>query len=137
MADSECAEALEAHCWATLHGSGRLAVSMSESRYWKTLQSIPLMDYIPKSPKVAVLITTRNHQVAVKMAQKNTVKLRELSNDDAVTMIKGLLIYPELMDVPSALTLLDRLTNLPLALVQAAAYFNENEHLTINEYFRL
>ena len=101
---------------------------------------VPLMDFIPSSHQGVALITTRDHQAAVKIARNSLVRLHELSEPEALSMIKSLLgDRCELMDVnPSAsATLLDCLSYLPLALVQAAAYILENDVSCIQDYLRL
>ncbi|KIW22744.1 uncharacterized protein PV07_11010 [Cladophialophora immunda] len=99
----------------------------------------PLMNYVPRSSSGAILLTTRNHQVAVRIAQKNIVPLQELNENDALTMMKDQLIHPEILDENPSTTslLLEHLAFLPLAIVQVAAYLNENQIQDINAYLRL
>ncbi|EXJ56530.1 hypothetical protein A1O7_06874 [Cladophialophora yegresii CBS 114405] len=101
--------------------------------------NVPLMDYVPFSHQGAVLITTRNHRVGTKMAQKYVVKLQELVEQDALAMFKNLLIRPGLVDGDPAASseLINCLTCLPLAVAQAAAYFSENEHVTVDEFLKM
>ncbi|KAF2676825.1 TPR-like protein, partial [Lentithecium fluviatile CBS 122367] len=70
--------------------------------------SQPLIDYLPKSKQGTVLFTTRNRKLAVQLAQNNI----------------------------DTSTLLLQLTYLPLAIVQAAAYINENG-MILTEYLSL
>ncbi|KIX93064.1 uncharacterized protein Z520_11121, partial [Fonsecaea multimorphosa CBS 102226] len=101
--------------------------------------TIPLMDYIPTSSSGAILLTTRNYRTAVKIAQKNIVPLEELNEHDALGMMKSLLVHPEILDEnPSATSLLlEHLAGLPLAIVQVAAYLNENQIRDVDAYLRL
>ncbi|KAH9204603.1 hypothetical protein DL95DRAFT_495507 [Leptodontidium sp. 2 PMI_412] len=70
-----------------------------------------LIDYLPKSKHRCILFTSRDRKTAVKLAQQNIKCLIDpgLVNDKSATK-----------------TLLQELTYLPLAIVQAAAYINEN-----------
>ncbi|KAJ9615127.1 hypothetical protein H2200_001201 [Cladophialophora chaetospira] len=100
---------------------------------------VALMDYIPSSSQGKTLITTRNHQVAVRVAKNNVVKLSELNGSDALSLTKSLLVHSDIMDEDdcASSTLLEHLAHLPLAIVQAAAYINENNVSRIKDYLRL
>ncbi len=103
-------------------------------------QIVPLMEYIPISPRGVTLTTTRNHQVAVKIAKNNVVRLHELSEPEALAMIKSLLgDRADMIDAntSASATLLGCLSCLPLALVQAAAYILENDVTRIEDYLQL
>jgi len=100
--------------------------------------NVPLLDYIPRSQHGSVLVTTRSHKIAVKIAAQNVVRLNDLSESAACIMLKELLVRPRLLDDPDTTAiLLKRISCLPLALVQAAAYINENDLHTIKDYLQL
>jgi tetratricopeptide (TPR) repeat protein len=87
-----------------------------------------LTDYLPNSPMGSVLVTTRNRRVATNLAGKESIKLQEMKEDEALDTFRGLLAKPDILtDLDATSTLLERLTYLPLAIVQAAAYINMND----------
>lgn len=107
-------------------------------RSTKASNIVPLLDYIPRSQHGSVLVTTRSHKIAVKIAAQNVVRLNDLAEKAAYTMLKELLVRPQLLDDPDTTAiLLSRISCLPLALVQAAAYINENDLYTIKDYLQL
>jgi hypothetical protein len=96
-----------------------------------------LVDYLPRSPLGATLITTRSRKVAVQMASSEVVAVPELDERTSLDLLRMSLIDPTLLDVGGvALELLKQLTFLPLAIVQAAAYINANE-VSLAEYLSL
>lgn len=88
----------------------------------KTLEQM-----LPKSRHGCIVFTTRDRRVAAKLATENVTELTEMSEGVARELLRKRLIRPGLLDDQEvANTLLDRLTYLPLAIVQATAYINEN-----------
>ncbi|KAH9205088.1 P-loop containing nucleoside triphosphate hydrolase protein [Leptodontidium sp. 2 PMI_412] len=86
-----------------------------------------LIDYLPKSKHGCILFTSRDRKTAVKLAQQNVIQLTEMGEDIATQFLQKCLIDPGLVnDKSDTKTLLQELTYLPLAIVQAAAYINEN-----------
>jgi tetratricopeptide (TPR) repeat protein len=88
-----------------------------------------LKPYLPKSPRGCVICTTRNRKVAVKVAAAlNIFEVPEMDDKTAMQLLaKSLIDDRRLSDNhQDALKLLEQLTFLPLAIVQAAAYINEN-----------
>jgi tetratricopeptide (TPR) repeat protein len=104
-----------------------------DEAFWgrKTRQSvggIALAEYLPNSSKGSILVTTRSRRVATHLAGKEVVELLEMGQDEAIDTLKSLLARPETLDnTDAALDLLEKLTFLPLAIVQAAAYINTND----------
>jgi nucleoside phosphorylase/tetratricopeptide (TPR) repeat protein len=103
-----------------------------EEEIWGTKsregEGIALVDYLPVSATGLVLVTTRNRRVANFLAGREVVKLHEMEKGEAVETLRNLLVKPGLLvDVDATLALLNVLTFLPLAIVQAAAYINEND----------
>lgn len=86
-----------------------------------------LIEFLPQSKKGSIIFTTRNRQVAVKLAQWNVVNVPELDETGAAQMLRACLINPEPMNTEGRIrpALLQKLTYLPLAIAQAAAYVNE------------
>ena len=86
-----------------------------------------LKEYLPRSKQGCIVFTTRDKKAAVKLASPNIVEVPEMDEDGAVELLQKSLIDPSLLsDQQHAKALLRELTYLPLAIVQAAAYMNEN-----------
>jgi tetratricopeptide (TPR) repeat protein len=99
-----------------------------------TLGSSRRIDYLPKSKHGSILFTTRSRKAATKLAGKNVVLVGEMDYPMAKALLEKSLVHKDLLTDGRATTdLLKKLTNLPLAIVQAAAYINENE-ITLSEY---
>ncbi|KAK5224483.1 hypothetical protein LTR72_004264 [Exophiala xenobiotica] len=82
---------------------------------------------LPASATGRILVTTRSRQVALYMAGNSVIELLEMSEEEAVETFRGLLYEPESpMDAEWTSTLVQRLTCLPLAIVQAAAFISMN-----------
>ncbi|CAH0023218.1 unnamed protein product [Clonostachys rhizophaga] len=93
-----------------------------------------LIDYIPSSPNGLTLFTTRNRKVAVRQAANNIISLEIMVPEDASKLLaKSILRQEILLNVDAVRELLGLLGFLPLAIIQAAAYINEND-TTIEEY---
>lgn len=98
--------------------------------------SPPLIDYLPKSKQGAILFTTRDRRLAVKLAQQNVVEVPAMG-EEAAQLLEKCLVNPKLVNSrQDTSALLSQLTYLPLAIVQAAAYINENE-TTFADYLSL
>ncbi|EXJ79944.1 hypothetical protein A1O3_08230 [Capronia epimyces CBS 606.96] len=96
----------------------------------------PLTKYLPKSPSGSILVTTRSRRVAAPIAGKHVINLMEVTAEEAEQMLKSLLPESSLADREETELLLEKLTYLPLAIVQAASYINEND-ASINDYLEL
>jgi tetratricopeptide (TPR) repeat protein len=93
-----------------------------------------LIDYLPKSKQGAILFTTRDRKIAVKLAQQNVVNIPAMGEDAATRLLEKCLVNRDLINSrQDTNTLLSQLTYLPLAIVQAAAYINANE-ITLGDY---
>jgi len=96
-----------------------------------------LSEYLPRSRAGSILVTTRTRGVATSIAGKNVMELQRMEKDKALQMLQDLLLNPEILDdVDATSKLLEELTFLPLAIVQAAAFINRNDE-TIENYLRL
>ena len=99
-------------------------------------QSTRLVQYLPKSSKGSVLLTSRSRKVAVEIAN-HMITIPEADEQIAFQILEKLLSDPALLDDhQSVKQLLARLTFLPLAVVQAAAYVNKNR-VSLSEYLSL
>ncbi|KAK5049487.1 hypothetical protein LTR84_004416 [Exophiala bonariae] len=107
-------------------------VSASESE-----EQMNLGDYLPESPSGPILVTTRSRHIASTLAGRNVVELQEMSINEAEATFRSLLEKPEiLVNSQETQELLQRLTFLPLAIVQAASYLNKNDE-SISVYLEL
>jgi tetratricopeptide (TPR) repeat protein len=96
-----------------------------------------LFDYMPKSKQGAIIFTTRDRKVAVKLAPHYLVDVPAMEEDAAAELLARCLVNPDLTNnQPDTSTLLLQLTYLPLAIVQAAAYINENA-ISVADYLSL
>ncbi|KAG5917963.1 hypothetical protein E4U42_007057 [Claviceps africana] len=105
----------------------------------KEMRSPMLTDYIPFSLNGAVLFTTKNRQMAVKQAANNTILLEEMTWAEAEILLRKSLLQPQLQlmsDTKARSELLCSLEFLPLAIMQAVAYINQNG-MSIAEYTKL
>jgi tetratricopeptide (TPR) repeat protein len=95
------------------------------------------IDLLPKSKHGSILFTTRSGKAAVKLAGKNRVFVSEMDDVMARDLLQKSLVNEDLLeDEQAAAGLLLKLTHLPLAIVQAAAYINEND-IDLSEYAKL
>lgn len=84
-----------------------------------------LLDFFPRNAKGRVLITTRQASIAMVVASSAIVQLSSMPFDEAYSLMETLLLDKgQVQDAESTKELLERLTCLPLALAQAAAYMN-------------
>ncbi|CZR51333.1 related to kinesin light chain 1 [Phialocephala subalpina] len=115
--------------WIAKPGSGSGSGSAQESG--------GLIDYLPRSKQGSIVFTTRDRKAAVKLAQENIVEVQEMNEELSVLLLQKCLVNPDLVKKrQDATALLTELTYLPLAIVQAAAYINENG-ITLAEYLLL
>jgi tetratricopeptide (TPR) repeat protein len=112
-------------------------ITKAEPKLQSSHDSHPLIEYLPKSKHGAIIFTTRDRKVAVKLAHQNVVDVTEMEEDMAAQLLKKCLINTDLTWKPQDMSkLLSQLTCLPLAIVQAAAYINENA-TSLAEYLAL
>ncbi|KAH8694330.1 hypothetical protein GQ44DRAFT_719472 [Phaeosphaeriaceae sp. PMI808] len=103
-------------------------IDMWTEKAGSTTSSGRRIDYLPKSKYGSILFTTRNRKAATKLAGKNMVSVGEMDEAMAKDLLEKSLIDGDLVADSGATTdLLQKLTYLPLAIAQAAAYINENE----------
>ena len=99
--------------------------------------SLALKEYLPRGSQGRIIFTTRSRKVAVKLAQENVISISEMDETMAGLLLsKSLMTQGLLSSHEDTLELLQQLTFLPLAIVQAAAYINENA-VTFSDYLSL
>jgi hypothetical protein len=91
---------------------------------------------LPTSERGLTLVTTRSRQVAVDVARSDIVELQKMDGGEAADLLQSLVLRKELMNDTALTELLNELTNLPLAIVQAAAYLNKNQ-VSVAKYLSL
>ncbi|KAL7906195.1 hypothetical protein GGI35DRAFT_117899 [Trichoderma velutinum] len=94
-----------------------------------TPDSSRLIDCLPRSKYGSIIFTTRDKKAAVKLAGpvgRNIVEVSELDEAGAKQLLQKYLSEDLLNDQQHVTALLDKLSNLPLAITQAAAYINAN-----------
>ena len=100
-------------------------------------KSTRLIDLLPRSDKGSIVFTTRSRKAASKFAHGNVIHVLEMDEEAAAQVLRNSLVNKEVLnDGPTVVQLLRLLTCLPLAIVQAAAYINEND-VSLAEYVSL
>ncbi|KAH6649430.1 acyl transferase/acyl hydrolase/lysophospholipase [Chaetomium tenue] len=96
-----------------------------------------VLDFLPCNDRGRILFTTRVRSIAVRLTQGDVICLSQMSEDEAHELFRKSMADEELlMDKRSVAELLEILTCLPLAIVQAAAYMNETM-ASVSEYIWL
>jgi hypothetical protein len=100
-------------------------------------RSSRLIEYLPRSNQGCIVFTTRDRKTAVKLAHQNVVEVPKMNEEGAKELLQKYLVNLDLTkNQPDTESLLAQLTYLPLAIVQAAAYINENR-ITPADYLSL
>ncbi|CAF3455143.1 unnamed protein product [Fusarium graminearum] len=85
-----------------------------------------LEEYLPQSENGMILLTTRSTQVAGEFAQYDVIEVKQMNNEEAMSLLETSLVQKQpFYDDAVATELLTYLTFLPLAITQAAAYLNQ------------
>ncbi|KAJ5729684.1 Acyl transferase/acyl hydrolase/lysophospholipase [Penicillium malachiteum] len=93
--------------------------------------------FLPANSLGRILFTTRSTKVALALAPNKMIHIPEMDFSRAHRMMKNLLVRQEhLNDEEKTREMLEKLTYLPLAIVQAAAFINQNG-TSITEYIAL
>jgi len=94
---------------------------------WNGGRNKPLMDYLPRSPKGSLMITTRDKRVAERLAGRDSMLVLESMNSvEAEQLLKSHIGRLDNYKSDDSKSLLEALENLPLAITQAAAFISEN-----------
>ncbi|RMZ89583.1 hypothetical protein DV736_g3190, partial [Chaetothyriales sp. CBS 134916] len=88
-------------------------------------QTSTLAGFLPSSINGSIIITTRSRRVANCLAGKEVIQLPTMSREEARKILTNTLEKPETAaDENLTSVLLEKLTYLPLAIIQAATYIN-------------
>jgi tetratricopeptide (TPR) repeat protein len=102
-----------------------------------TSKPVRLRDYLPRSSRGAILFTTRSRKIAEALTPSNALEVTDMDQADVEQLLKRRISKKTLLDDETAVDeLLVLLTNLPLAIVQAAAFMNNNE-VSVRDYISL
>ncbi|KAH7060961.1 kinesin light chain 3 [Paraphoma chrysanthemicola] len=106
-------------------------VTLGSSRL-PTARAASLIDYLPQSELCSIVFTTTSIDTARRLASHDIVELGEMTPDTAQRMLENYLNAPVARNEEAKL-LLQELSHLPLAIVQAAAYINAR-NVTLQNY---
>ena len=96
-----------------------------------------LKAFLPRSCQGCIVYTTRNRKVAVDVAAAHVIEVVEMGGETAMQLLAKSLINQELLaSHQDTQKLLEQLTFLPLAIIQATAYINKNG-ITLSDYLSL
>jgi tetratricopeptide (TPR) repeat protein len=99
--------------------------------------SAQLRDYLPYNKRGKILFTTRSRKAAGDLTQSNVLELNDMSKAEARQLLLRRISKPTLLNDEKAIDeLLEVLTYLPLAVVQAAAFINNND-ITVCDYLTM
>ncbi|KAL1893739.1 hypothetical protein Sste5346_006240 [Sporothrix stenoceras] len=96
----------------------------------RTPKARRMLDCLPKGDHVSILFTTRTTELAIKLISKREclVELPEIGKRDGKELFRKLLVKQDLLNnEDDVVALLKWLTYLPLAIVQASMYINQNK----------
>ncbi|KAI6514979.1 hypothetical protein MCOR05_011904 [Pyricularia oryzae] len=96
-----------------------------------------IRDFIPRSSQGKVLFTTRYRRIAHQLAQNEIINLEHMNQDEAKKLLSNSLVTKPPEDAEqNVFELLEFLTYLPLAIVQAASYMNVTT-ASVSQYIHL
>lgn len=104
--------------------------------FQKDTDDTRLVDYLPNSRRGSLLFTTRTRKAAIKEAGVNTIQLVEMNQKEARNVLEKSLVQKSLLEDHAIDKFLEDLSYLPLAIVQAAAFINQND-ISISKYTSL
>ncbi|PYH66039.1 purine and uridine phosphorylase [Aspergillus vadensis CBS 113365] len=140
MKAAEVKEKVKAHLSQESAGKWLLCFDNADDMgMWSTNDAIEtvLTDFLPENEQGHILFTTRSRKVAVKLASSHVITVTEPNTETSVEILENSLIEKTLLnDRITALSLLEQLAFLPLAITQAAAYINENS-IGLSDYLQL
>ncbi|KAF4545956.1 Kinesin light chain [Lasiodiplodia theobromae] len=95
-----------------------------------------LIDCLPNGRRGSLLFTTRTRKAATAEAENNIIPLPEMEKNEARKVLEKSLLKKSLMEDDAIDKFLEDLSYLPLAIVQAAAFINQND-ISISKYTSL
>lgn len=99
-----------------------------------TTRGADVLNYLPQSELCTIILTTTNSGIPKRLALRDVVELKGLTPDMAQRLLENYVNNPVSgNEQEEAELLLQELSYLPLAIVQAAAYIN-TRNMTLQEY---
>ncbi|KAE8360872.1 violaceus kinesin [Aspergillus caelatus] len=98
--------------------------------------ALVLRDFLPQSEQGHILFTTRNQKLAVKLASSHVMLVSEPDEETGIRILEKSLVRKTLRNSDATIPLLKWLAFLPLAIIQASSYINEN-CLDPSQYLKL
>ncbi|KAL8676497.1 MAG: hypothetical protein Q9186_006992 [Xanthomendoza sp. 1 TL-2023] len=95
-----------------------------------------LATHLPRSNHGSIILTTRNRQIGVKFAKSNLMTLSDLTQAQSISLMAMKLRNETTEGRPALSKLAEALGGIPLALVQATSFIEEN-HSTPDRYLEL
>lgn len=126
--EEDVKEQFKRYTGTTRAGKWLLAVNNADDAHilFGSEKAKGIVDYLSQSEDGVVLFTTRTPEVADSLTHGHVVELGPMNRQDASDFLKKSLSRKGLLRNSASIeTLLDRLTCLPLAIVQAAAYLEK------------
>ncbi|KAF2680652.1 kinesin light chain [Lentithecium fluviatile CBS 122367] len=109
-------------------------INLGSSGMSTALGAANLIDYLPQSKLCSIIFTTTNSKITKRLELQEIVELGEMTPDVARRTLQNYLKTPILeSEQQEARPLLQELSYLPLAIVQAAAYIN-TRNTTLGHY---
>jgi hypothetical protein len=100
-------------------------------------KSTRLSDSLPCSNRGAIIFATRSRKAAEALTQASVIRLDDMDRTEAKQLLSQRLTQKTLVEDEKAVDeLLELLAYLPLAIVQAVAFINNNQ-ISISEYISL
>ncbi|PVH67751.1 hypothetical protein DL98DRAFT_442843, partial [Cadophora sp. DSE1049] len=102
--------------------------------------SLVVRKQIPRHNSAGILFTTRSRGVATRLAKNHLIKVDEMNEPESFALFSRNLQQDRriiLQDEATTKQLLEILCHLPLAMTQAAGYFNKVAHMTIEKYMSI
>ena len=98
---------------------------------------VRLRDYLPRSSRGSILFTTRSRKLAEALTPSSALEVTDMGQADVEQLLMRRISKKILLDdEPAVNELLILFTNLPLAIVQAAAFMNNND-MSVRDYISL
>jgi tetratricopeptide (TPR) repeat protein len=96
-----------------------------------------LIDYLPKSDRGKIVFTTRSKKAAGDLTQSSKLELKDMGEAGARQLLLRRITKQALLDDTNAINeLLELLTYLPLAIIQATAFIDNND-MAVSKYISL
>lgn len=95
-----------------------------------------LEKYLPNRPDGRILFTARSREIATAVSECDFIELEQMNGEEARSVLEKSVQRKELLHDTAIEELLRELNCLPLAIVQAAAYFNRNR-MSVSRYLEL